>query len=85
MKLLKYNAMFDNFDGTFDTWKKVNTVIMENMPPEMKAVWMINGYTGIAELAPAYFGMHRIYRDKNESMTFEFTEEQWTWFAMKWL
>lgn len=85
MKYLRYNASYGEPNETFDTFIKVNDVIQKNMTPEIKARWMIDGYTGLNECALEYFGINRIYRDENQSMTFEFTEEQWTWFALKWL
>ena len=85
MKLLRYNARFDRGNDTFALWKMVNEVIQKNMTPEIREQWMSNGYEGIAVSAPKYFGINRIYRDKQESMTFEFTEEQWTMFTLRWL
>jgi hypothetical protein len=83
MKLLRYNAKFG--DDTVDSWLKVNDVIMENMTPEIRERWMQNGYEGLAECALDYFGINRIYRDSEQAMTFEFTEQQWTWFTLRWL
>ena len=83
MKYLRYNATYDN--ESFDTFIKVNDIIQKNMTPEIKARWMEDGYVGLNECALEYFGINRIYRDERQSMTFEFTEQQWTWFAMKWL
>jgi hypothetical protein len=85
MKVLTYNARFDKDNDTFKTWKKVNNVIQENMTPEIRERWLIDGYTGLNECALDYFGINRIYRDSEQTMTFEFTEQQWTMFALRWL
>jgi len=85
MKVLRYNARFDKDNNTFKTWKMVNAVIQQNMTPEIREQWMNDGYEGIAESGPKYFGINRIYRDEQESMTFEFTEQQWTMFVLRWL
>lgn len=85
MKLLKYNAKYDKSNESFSQWKLVNEIMFANMPAEIKTVWLIAGYDGIAEMASKYFGMNRIYRDNEDSVTFEFTEQQWTMFALRWL
>jgi hypothetical protein len=84
MKLLRYNARFDRGNETFVLWKKVNEVIKENMTPEIREQWMKDGYEGIAGSATKYFGINRIYRDEEQSMTFEFTDQQWTMFMLRW-
>ncbi len=85
MKVLRYNARFDKGNDTFKNWKMVNNAIQQNMTPEIRRRWMQNGYEGLAECALEYFGINRIYRDEQQSMTFEFTEYQWTMFILKWL
>ena len=85
MKLLKYNAQYDKSPEIFHIWKQVNEIILTNMTPEIKAKWMSDGYEGISECALEYFGINRIYRDERQSLTFEFTEHQWTMFVLKWL
>jgi hypothetical protein len=85
MKLLRYNARFDKSSETFALWKKVDSIIQQNMTPEIREQWVEGGYDGIAMCAPKYFGINRIYRDENQSMTFEFTDQQWTMFVLKWL
>lgn len=85
MKLLKYTARYSTDNSKFEQWKIINEAIMQNMTPELKAKWYEYGYTGIAKEACEYFGINSIYRDTNQSMTFEFTEEQWTMFALRWL
>jgi hypothetical protein len=86
MKLLKYNARFskENNDNV-KSWMMVNDVIQENMTPEIRERWMKRGYEGLNECALEYFGINRIYRDEQQSTTFEFTEQQWTWFILRWL
>lgn len=85
MKVLRYNARFDKGNDTFKNWKMVNNAIQQNMTPEIRRRWMQNGYEGLAECSLEYFGINRIYRDEQQSMTFEFTEYQWTMFILKWL
>jgi hypothetical protein len=86
MKLLKYNARFSKDDDNFKTWKMVNEVIQQNMTPEIRERWMDRGYEGLAtECVLEHYGINRIYRDEQQSMTFEFTEQQWTWFLLRWL
>jgi hypothetical protein len=85
MKLLRYNAKFDKSNESFATWKRVNNVIQQNMTPEIRERWMEDGYEGLAECGLEYFGINRIYRDEQQSMTFEFTEHQWIMFTLRWL
>jgi hypothetical protein len=85
MKVLRYNAKYDKSNESFETWKKVNNVIQQNMTPEIKKRWLIDGYIGLNECALDYFGINRIYRDNNQSTVFEFTEHQWTMFVLRWL
>jgi len=86
MKLLRYNARLSTGKENFENWTKVNSVIQKNMTPEISERWMKDGYEGLAdEWILEYYGINRIYRDENQSMTFEFTEQQWTWFLLRWL
>jgi hypothetical protein len=66
-------------------WRDIDHVIRSNMSARMSQAWNDDGYEGIAQYAPTEFGMYAMYRDENDSVTFEFTDEQWTWFALKWL
>ena len=66
-------------------WQQIDQVIRANLTPTQKMAWMVNGYASVCEWAPEQYGMHRMYRDTDQCITFEFTDEQWTWFALKWL
>ena len=84
MSLLKYNAAYNSANETFFCWKNVNDIIMKNMTPEIREQWSKGGYEGMAKDACKYFGIYRIYRDTNQSISFEFTVEQWVWFMLRW-
>ena len=66
-------------------WRMVNNVIVNHLPDDMQESWGDHGYEGIFSTAPEYFGMNRMYRSKNSWVTFEFTDQQWTMFVLKWL
>ena len=66
-------------------WLKVNEVILGNLPKDLKDNWDSSGYEGLFSTAPEYFGMTRMYRGKNSYVTFEFTDQQWTMFILRWL
>ena len=66
-------------------WLKVNEVILGNLPKDLKDNWASSGYEGLFSTAPKYFGMTRMYRGKNSYVTFEFTDQQWTMFILRWL
>jgi len=66
-------------------WSRIAAVISYNMTPEMVGCWKENGYEGLFDLVEPRFGMNRMYRNNNGDVAFEFTPEQWTWFALRWL
>jgi hypothetical protein len=66
-------------------WVEVNQVIQDNMTPEIKERWNSDGYSGLNECALDYFGINRIYRNEQNYVTFEFTEQQWVMFLLRWL
>jgi hypothetical protein len=68
-----------------DRWLEINEVIQNNMTPEIKKRWMSDGYEGLNECALDYFGINRIYRNEQNYVTFEFTEQQWVMFLLRWL
>jgi hypothetical protein len=66
-------------------WVEVNQVIQDNMTPEIKERWNSDGYSGLNECALDYFGINRIYRNEQNYVTFEFTDQQWVMFLLRWL
>jgi hypothetical protein len=72
---------------THERWKMINFVIRKQIwqNPDLMTLWNNNGYEGISELVPELLGMSAMYRDDKHTVTFEFTEKQWTVFALKWL
>lgn len=66
-------------------WVEVNQIIQDNMTPEIKERWNSDGYSGLNECALDYFGINRIYRNEQNYVTFEFTEQQWVMFLLRWL
>ncbi len=65
----------------FETWKKINKVILDHQPPALKNL----GYEGLFEWAPKYFGFSRMFRNDKSYIQYEFTEEEWIIFKLKWL
>lgn len=65
-------------------WRMVNHVILNHLPDDMQESWHDHGYEGLFLTAPKYFGMTRMYRSKSSHVTFEFTDQQWTMFLLKW-
>ena len=76
------NARFSN--SNHDKWNLSNKIIFDNLTPEMKELVSLFGYEGLFNLVPQYFGMTKMYRDSGGCITYEFTEEQWIWFILKW-
>lgn len=66
-------------------WLLVDQVIQRNMTSEMKSALQQSGYKGLFQLVPVHFGITRMYRDNKGVITYEFTPEQWTLFALRWL
>jgi hypothetical protein len=66
-------------------WRQVDSAIRKHMSTQMLAAWDRDGYEGIARYAPAEFNFTAMYRDEQSTVTFVFTDEQWTWFTLKWL
>lgn len=83
MMILTARVTKDNIDQ-ISMWRKVNEVILGNLPKDLKDNWASSGYEGLFSTAPKYFGMTRMYRDKNYYVTFEFTNQQWTMFILRW-
>lgn len=83
MKILR--SKYINDSDEFHQWLMVNKVIMDNMPSSMKDKWVNNGYEGLFSVAPQYFGMTKMHRPGNTNVTFEFTDEEWLMFCLKWL
>jgi hypothetical protein len=69
---------------TFGDWIWVNDVLFDTMPDTMRSVWNDFGYEGIAPHVPEHLGMSRMYRNEQSSIVFEFTDEQWLLFNLKW-
>lgn len=79
MKIIRASLVEQN------KWREVDDVIRSDMDDEMRRAWALDGYEGIAPLAIRKFGLHAMYRDDAYAMVYEFTDEQWTWFTLKYL
>ena len=68
-------------------WAMVDIVLRREIWSnwELGQTWHVGGYDKIALVAPEHFGMNAMYRDERDNVTFEFTEHQWTVFALRWL
>jgi len=66
-------------------WRMVKDVIVNHLPDDMQESWREHGFDGIFSTAPEYFGMTRMYRGENSWVTFEFTEQEWLMFSLRWL
>jgi len=66
-------------------WRMVKDVIVNQLPDDMQESWREHGFDGIFSTAPEYFGMTKMYRGKNSWVTFEFTEQEWLMFSLRWL
>lgn len=71
-------------DTNFNYWSMVDRTVRANFTPEMKITWGKNGYDGLISLVPQHFDITRMYRNNEGFITFEFTEEQWAWFLLRW-
>jgi hypothetical protein len=71
-------------DPTLRNWTIVDRIIRVNLTPEMNIGWIENGYDGLFSSVSSHFGINRMYRDREGFVTFEFTEEQWAWFLLRW-
>jgi hypothetical protein len=83
MKILSANCQ----KGTVELkqWRLVHIVIRDNLPADYPGIDYNFGYEGLFDVVPKYFGMTRMYRDPiNFFVTYEFTDEQWTMFVLRW-
>lgn len=71
-------------DPTLKNWHIVDRIIRTNLTQEMKIGWVKSGYDGLFSSVPQHFGITRMYRNREGFLTFEFTEEQWAWFLLRW-
>lgn len=67
-----------------DNWAMINQIVVYNMPDDMIDDWVSDGYEGLFSAVPKYFGMNRMYRTETSHVTFEFTDEQWVMFLLRW-
>jgi hypothetical protein len=77
----------NNDNDTFHRWLLVDDIIKREMWEDLTLAqaWSKGGYSTLADIVPEMFGMTRMYRDEKDAVTFEFTEQQWTVFALRWL
>ena len=73
-------------DPTFKQWSWADDILRKNMVISAKKLWNKDGYDGISRNNEIlkYFGVSRIYRGDDSYMRYEFTEEQWTMFILRW-
>lgn len=83
--MIELSAASSNREEEFFKWRWVKEIIMDNLTDEMKTNWQDKGYEGLFKLVPKHFGMTRMYRKPTSYVTFEFTEEQWTMFLLRWM
>ena len=80
--MISLNSRFS--DSNFDKWYFAENIIHSNLTPKMKEIKLHHGYDGLFHLMPQYFGMTKMYRNPGGWVTYEFTEEQWVWFLLRW-
>lgn len=84
MDMIKFTASTLDREN-YKVFSRISEIIASNMTPQMSKRWTQDGYEGLFDLVPHHFGMNRMYRTDNNYVTFEFTPEQWTLFALRWL
>ena len=83
MIILTSEARYDN--DTYPEWLRAWTMIYDQLPDELRFYWGEDGFDGLRRPEVLkYFGMTDIRR-KRGIVTFEFTEEQYTMFILRWL
>lgn len=82
--MITFSASCDDKEN-YHVWSQISEVVLKNLTPEMRQQWALHGYEGIFDLVSPYFDMNRMYRNNRGFVAFEFTEEQWTWFVLRWL
>lgn len=83
--MIRFSAMVTGDNQLeISNWKMINQIIMSNMPDDIRHDWELNGYEGLYSTAPEYFGMNRMYRTETSHVTFEFTDQQWVLFLLRW-
>ena len=65
-------------------WRMINQIVRHNMPDDMIDDWVSDGYEGLFSAVPEYFGMNRMYRTETSHVAFEFTDQQWVLFLLRW-
>lgn len=78
--MYKFNANVS--DPNFEIWKKVDNVIRQHRPANIPQSF---GYEGMFAWAPQHFGFSKMYRNARSYIQYEFTEEEWLIFKLKWL
>jgi hypothetical protein len=81
MKILRSNQAWGTLE--YKQWRMVDMVIAEYQPKDMRDLFDRRGYEGLFDVVPKYFGMTKMHRH-NSFVTFEFTDEQWTMFVLRW-
>lgn len=82
--MITMSAIYIAESVEFANWRLVDQIVRKNLNEDMQAKWVSNGYEGLCSVVPEYFGMTRMYRNNSTHITFEFTEEQWTVFLLRW-
>jgi hypothetical protein len=83
MKVVSANCSENTVE--FEQWKIVTRVMLDYLPYDIWVRYATAGYEGLFDVVPKYFGMTRMYRDPiNSFVTYEFTDEQWTMFVLRW-
>jgi len=83
MKILSANCSLNSVE--WGQWAIVDSVIKKNLPKDMPGIDYNSGYEGLFAVVPNYFGMTKMYRNPiNSFVTYEFTDEQWTMFVLRW-
>lgn len=83
--MIVLSANMDRDSAENRHWNLVDKTIRKHLPSEiMQTLWRENGYEGLFPIVPEYFGMSKMYRNEKSYVTYEFTEQQWTVFLLRW-
>lgn len=83
--MITMSAKFEASSAEFANWKFVDRIIKQHLPKDIKSKLIFFGYEGLFSVVPEYFGITSMYRNERSYITFEFTEEQWVIFLLKWV
>jgi len=81
MSTFIFRSNAPTYSVEFKNWHQINRVVLAHRPRKL----LFKGYEDIFEWAIKYFGFSKFFRHTDGQLQYEFTEEEWLIFKLKWL